>query len=78
MTFREGVGMVFVLVYFVALILAWRWEGLGGLIAVGCTVAFSVTIEEYSLLTVLMAAPALLFLVCWLLSRGLRETKATG
>ena len=77
MTFREGLGMVFVFVYFGGLILAWKWEGLGGLIAIGCAIAFSVTIQEYSLLIVLMAAPALLFLVCWLLSRGLGETKET-
>lgn len=77
MTFSEMVGMAFVFAYFAGLVLAWKWEGPGALIAIGGAIAFSVTIQEYSLLVVIMVAPGLLFLVCWLISRGLRETKET-
>jgi hypothetical protein len=61
------------------MIVAWRREGLGGGITVGSLLAF------YAALRVmdgrfprgpwfaLVATPGILFLVCWLLSRGLRK-----
>jgi hypothetical protein len=61
------------------MILAWRREGLGGGITVGSLLAF------YAVLRImggrfpggpyfaLVAAPGILFLVCWLLSRGVRK-----
>ena len=49
MAFREGLGIALVFVYLAGLILAWKWEGLGALIAIACTIARSVTIQEYSL-----------------------------
>lgn len=77
LTFHEGLGFVFIFIYFVGLILAWKWEGVGGWIAIGGTIGWAVAIEEYSLLTVIMAAPAILFLICWLLSgRRLTISKA--
>jgi hypothetical protein len=66
--FGVGVGMI----------VAWRWEGLGGVITIGSLLAF------YAALRImdgrfprgpwfaLVAAPGVLFLVCWWLSRDLR------
>jgi hypothetical protein len=78
--FRELVGLLFFpFGVCLGMILAWRREGLGGGMTVGSLLAF------YAALRVmdgrfprgpwfaLVAAPGLLFLVCWLLSRGLRK-----
>ena len=65
MTLRGGLGLAFVFVYFAGLILAWKWEGTGALIAITFTAAWAVVIQEYSLLTLFMAAPGILFIVCW-------------
>ena len=58
------------------MILAWRWEGIGGGITIGSLLVF------YTVLTLiggrfprgpwfaLVAAPGILFLACWLLARG--------
>ena len=68
-----AVGLMFSSV--IGLAIAWRWEGLGGGITVGSLLAF------YAALRVmdgrfprgpwfaLVAAPGVLFLVCWWLSR---------
>ena len=74
MGFRELVGFVFVFVYFAGLISAWKWEGLGGLIALIGAIGWSVVLQAYSSLTLIIVAPALLFLICWFLSRGQRGT----
>ena len=68
MTLREGLGFVFVFIFFAGLILAWKWEGIGGFIALGGTIGWTIAIQAYSLITVIIAAPAILFLICWLLS----------
>lgn len=78
--FRDLVGLFFFpFGVCLGMILAWRWEGLGGAITVGSLLAF------YAALGVmdgrfprgpwfaLVAAPGVFFLVCWLLSRGMRE-----
>ena len=75
LTVSAWLGFVFVFIYFVGLILAWKWEGIGGLIAIGGTIGFFVTIQKYSLMILIMAAPALLFLICWYLSRSRLQTK---
>jgi len=75
--FRDLVGLFFFpFGVCLGMIVAWRWEGLGGGITVGSLLAF------YAALRVmggrfprgpyfaLVAAPGILFLVCWLLSRG--------
>jgi hypothetical protein len=79
-TFRERVGLFFFpFGVCLGMIVAWRREGLGGGITVGSLLAF------YAALRImggrfpggpyfaLVAAPGILFLVCWLLSRGLRK-----
>ncbi len=75
LTFRAGLAFVFVFIYFAGLILAWKWEGIGGWVAIGGTIGFFVTIQEYSLMIFIMATPALLFLVCWYLSRSQLQIK---
>jgi len=75
--FRDLVGLFFFpLGVCLGMIVAWRWEGLGGGITIGSLLAF------YAALRVmggrfprgpyfaLVAAPGILFLVCWFLSRG--------
>jgi hypothetical protein len=67
-------------------ILAWRWEGLGGAIAVASGVAYDVATRDFSggggvwsevltpasPLVFVFGFPGILFLVCWALSRGKR------
>jgi hypothetical protein len=78
--FRELVGLSFFpFGVCLGMILAWRREGLGGGMTVGSLLAF------YAALRImggrfpggpyfaLVAAPGILFLVCWLLSRGVRK-----
>jgi hypothetical protein len=78
--FRELVGLFFFpFGVCLGMILAWRREGLGGGMTVGSLLAF------YAALRImggrfpggpyfaLVAAPGILFLVCWLLSRGVRK-----
>ena len=76
MTSREMVSLVFVFGYFAGLVLAWKWEGLGGVIAIGSTIAFSLG-GVTTLLFVFMITPGLLFLMYWFLSRGQLETGET-
>ena len=60
---RELMGLVFDFVYFVGLIVAWKWEGLGGLIAAIGLVAFAITIPDAAILAyTIMAVPVILTL----------------
>ena len=67
---------------YLGMIVAWRWEGLGGGITVGSLLAFYATLQVMGgrfprgPYFALVAAPGVLFLVCWLLSRGTRKTAA--
>ena len=73
---REIVGFIFVFGYFTGLILAWKWEGLGGLVAIACIIAFAITIQNMPVpIYMLMAIPGLLFLICWFLSRSITMKK---
>jgi len=81
-TFGEMVGLFFFpLGVFIGLIIAWKWEGLGGMIAIGSIICFHVTMLitggslDINPFIDGVAASGLLFLVCWLLSRGRLETK---
>ncbi len=57
------------------IVMAWRWEGLGGSITVGSLMAFYAALWVMSSrfpdgpYFALVAAPGVLFLICWLLSR---------
>ena len=73
---REIIAFIFVFGYFAGLILAWKWEGLGGLVAIACIIAFALTIQNMPVsIYMLMTIPALLFLICWFLSRSITMKK---
>jgi hypothetical protein len=74
-TLRDWVGLFFFpFGVCLGMIVAWRWEGLGGGITVGSLPAFYATMRVTSgqfprgPWFALVAAPGALFLVCWLLS----------
>ena len=58
------------------LLIAWLWDGIGGMITIGSIVAFHTTMlvlhgkSDFDLLIDGLAAPGLLFLFYWLLSRN--------
>jgi len=71
------------------LLLAWRWEGLGGAIAiagvVGHDVAFRIirgywfhVLVPAALLEFVLVLPGILFLACWALSRGRSASRPSG
>jgi len=81
--FRDLVGLFFFpFGVCLGMILAWRWEGLGGAIAVGSLLAFYAALRlmdgrfPRGPWFALVAAPGLLFLVCWLLSQDMRKAAA--
>ncbi|KPL00500.1 MAG: hypothetical protein AMJ91_04435 [candidate division Zixibacteria bacterium SM23_73_3] len=82
LTLGEIVGLFFFpFGVFIGLIIAWKWEGLGGMIAVGSVICFHVTMLisggslDINPFIEGTAVPGLLFLICWLLSRDRLETK---
>jgi len=82
-TSRDLVGLFFFpLGVCLGMIVAWRWEGLGGVITVGSLLAFYATLRVMGgrfprgPYFALVAAPGALFLACWLLSRGMRKAAA--
>jgi hypothetical protein len=85
----DWIELGFYWVSILGLLLAWRWEGLGGAIAiagvVGHGVAFRI-IRGYwfhilvpaALLEFVLALPGILFQVCWALSRGRSASRSSG
>jgi hypothetical protein len=74
---REVVGHACFLAVLVGLILAWRWEGLGGGLTVAGTAAFYVTWWSHGKsprgpFLLLVAAPGFLFCLYWLLTCGVK------
>ena len=59
----------------VGLILSWKWEGLGGIIAIGSIIGFHLQMlvthgkPDFGLFFELLAAPGILFILYWILSR---------
>ena len=75
---REVVGHSCFFTVIVGLILAWRWEGLGGGLTVCGVVVFYVTWWLHGKTPrgpffLLIAAPGFLFLLVWLLTRRVKE-----
>ena len=56
--------------------LAWKWEGLGGLITVVGITGFHIMRSDlhFNVMIDGLAAPGLLFLIYWFLTRGLKKT----
>lgn len=81
-TFGEMVGLFFFpFGVFIGLIIAWKWEGLGGMIAIGSIIGFHMTMLilgrslDINPFIDGVAAPGFLFLICWFLSRGRLKIK---
>ncbi len=59
----------------IGLILAWKWEGLGGIIAIASIIGFHLQMlvvhgkADFGLFFELLAAPGILFILYWILSR---------
>lgn len=63
------IGFIIVFIYFMGLILAWKWEAIGGLIVIICTIAFAIALQDnLGWLHLIMMIPGLLFLTHWFLS----------
>lgn len=73
----------FMFLAFIGLIIAWKWEGLGGAMALGGLIAFnilapaSVAKGGNFVITGLYGLPALLFIFCWWQTRKQLKPKAT-
>ena len=74
-TFGEMIALSFFpLGVIIGLITAWKWDGLGGMIAVGSIIGFHLTMfmlhekPSFDLLIDALASPGLLFLLSWFLS----------
>lgn len=83
LTFRDWVGLFFFpFGVCLGMIVAWRREGLGGGITVGSLLAFYAALRimdgrfPRGPYFAILAAPGILFLVCWLLSWGMRKEAA--
>ncbi len=59
----------------IGLIIAWKWEGPGGIIAIGSIIGFHLQMlvihgkPDFVLFIDLLAAPGILFILYWILSR---------
>ena len=59
----------------IGLIIAWKWEGLGGIIAIASIIGFHLQMlvkhgkPDFVLFIDLLAAPGILFILYWILSR---------
>ena len=59
----------------IGMIIAWKWEGFGGILTTCCLIGFHVTAlivygkPDFVLQIELLAAPGILFVLYWLLSR---------
>lgn len=61
----------------IGLLIAWKWEGLGGIITIGSVAGLYVLRPDLigNLLIGAVAAPGILFLVYWIMVRQKRETR---
>jgi hypothetical protein len=76
---REMIGHACFFAVLLGLILAWRWEGVGGGLTIGGSVIFYVTRWLYGKsprgpFFLLIAAPGLLFFLYWLLTQRGQES----
>ena len=70
------IGVLFFPVFCIGVGVAYKWEGLGGLIIIGAIIITQIVDGRLTLdlLTALFATSGLLFLVYWVLARNLKET----
>lgn len=75
--------IVFLLLAFIGLSIAWKWEGIGAASAVAGLIGFNIfapaTVARAGIfaVTALYGLPALLFLFCWFRTRKPIHPKAT-
>jgi hypothetical protein len=75
--------IVFLLLAFIGLSIAWKWEGIGAASAVAGLIGFNIFAPEtvaragIFAVTALYGLPALLFLFCWFRTRKPIHPKAT-
>jgi hypothetical protein len=64
----------------IGLAIAWKWDGLGGLITICGIIGFHIIRPDllFSLMIDGLAVPGLFFIIYWLLSRGLTKTGETN
>lgn len=80
----EWVGMAFFPIgVVIGLILAWKWEGLGGIITIVCVLVFYVWVQivkgrSGGPVPALVGVPSVLFLIYWLRSRSQMKAEGTG
>ena len=81
----DWIELGFYWVSILGLLLAWRWEGLGGAMAlagiVGHAIAFRIFRGDWFVQTLpifVLGLPGILFLVCWALSRGRSASRSSG
>ncbi len=73
---------VFLFLSFIGLIIAWKWEGIGGALALAGSIGFyilapvSLARAGVVFTTVLYGLPALLFVYCWWKTRRQVSSKA--
>jgi hypothetical protein len=73
----------FMFLAFIGLIMAWKWEGFGGAMALGGLIAFNILAPASPakggifVITGLYGLPALLFVFCWWQTRKQIHPKAT-
>jgi len=74
---RNLIGLIAVFLYLLGLILAWKWEGFGGIAAIICIAIFAAAVPDAPIpMYAIMALPAILFIICWLMSRSPRPVEA--
>jgi len=70
----------FMFLAFIGLLIAWKWEGLGGVAALGGLIAFNILAPASEggtfVVTGLYGLPALLFIFCWWKTRKQLNPKA--
>jgi hypothetical protein len=74
--FHNLIGLIAVFAYMLCLIIAWKWEAIGGIAAIIFIIIFAVAVPDALLMCVFMALPAILFIICWLMSRSQTPVEA--
>ena len=74
---RDLIGLIAVFFYLIGLIIAWKWEGLGGIAAIVFVVVFALAMPDAPIpIYVIISMPGILFIACWLMSRSPKEVEA--
>jgi len=76
----DVIGLLFFPVFCIGVGLAFKWEGLGGLVIIGAIIVTQIADGRLTLdlLTGLFATSGLLFLIYWFISRGKQKTIKTN